>query len=84
MVSDKWMVTFFSRAFDRTIGLWILSSADSVVAISEACKRFVQNEFVDRDISVIYRGMNIPEVEKIPSTDGKIRLTFVGRLVHLK
>lgn len=84
VVSDKWIVTFFSKAFDRTIGLWILSRADSVIAISEACKRFVQSEFVNREVSVIYRGMNIPDVEKIPLTDGRIRLAFVGRLVHLK
>lgn len=84
VVSDKWIVTLFSKLFDKTIGLWILSRADSVITISEACKRFVQSEFVNRDVLVIYRGMNIPEVKRIPSTDGKIRLTFVGRLVHLK
>lgn len=28
--------------------------------------------------------MNISEVKKISSTDGNIRITFVGRLVYLK
>ncbi|MDD5376749.1 MAG: glycosyltransferase family 4 protein [Candidatus Gracilibacteria bacterium] len=84
VVSDKWMVAFFSKLFDRTIGLWILRSADSIIAISEACKRFVQSEFADRDISVIYRGMDILDIPRVPSIDGKVRIAFVGRLVHLK
>lgn len=84
VVSDKWIVTFFSKLFDRTIGLWILSCADSVIAISEACKRFVQEEFVKRGVSVVYRGMEIPDIPRIPDQDGKVRIAFVGRLVHLK
>lgn len=84
VVSDKQIVTFFSRFFDKTVGLWILWAADSVIAISEACKTFIRTEFLDREVSVIYRGMNIPDIPKIPSQDGKIRLAFVGRLVHLK
>lgn len=84
VVSDKWIVTFFSKLFDKTIGSWILWRADLIIVISEACKRFVQTEFVNREVSVVYRGMEIPDIPQIPSVDGKIRITFVGRLVHLK
>ncbi len=84
VVSDQKLVTFFSRFFDRTIGSWILRHADHVIAISEACKAFVHKEFVNREVTVIYRGMSLPEVPRIPSTDGKIHITFVGRLVYLK
>ena len=84
VVSDRWIVTFFSKLFDKTIGFWILWASDSIIAISEACKKFVQAEFVNREVIVIYRGMNIPAIPKIPSIDGKTRMTFVGRLVYLK
>ncbi|MDD2916227.1 MAG: glycosyltransferase family 4 protein [Candidatus Gracilibacteria bacterium] len=84
VISDKWIVAFFSKLFDRTVGRWILSRADSVIAISEACKQFIETEFMEREVSVVYRGMDIPDIPRVPSVDGKIRITFVGRLVHLK
>lgn len=84
VVSEKKLVTIFSRVFDRTIGRWILTNADAIIAISEACKTFVLNEFIHREITVIYRGMEVPKIPNIPATDGKIRITFIGRLVYLK
>jgi len=84
VVSEKKLVTFFSRVFDRTIWKWIFISADRVIAISEACKTFVLEEFINREVTVIYRGISIPQIPRIPSVDGKVRITFVGRLVYLK
>lgn len=84
VVSEKKLITVFSQVFDRTIGKWILTHADEIIAISEACKTFVLNEFIHREITVIYRGMEVPKIPKIPATDGKIRITFIGRLVYLK
>jgi len=44
-----------SYLYDRLIGKWIFKKADAIVAISEACKKFINNEFFDREVSVFYR-----------------------------
>jgi len=54
VVSDRWLVSYCSRLFDKTVGKWILRSADQVIAISQACKKFVNAEFTPREVPVIY------------------------------
>ena len=78
-----------SYLYDRLIGKWIFKKADAIVAISEACKKFINNEFFDREVSVFYRWLEIPEVinqkenlkEKFP---WKIIIWFVWRLMKWK
>lgn len=84
VVSNSTLVSFCSKLFDRTIGKWILRSANQVIGISEACKNFVHEEFTSREVSVIYSGLSIVETPKTISTDGRVRLTYVGRLTYLK
>lgn len=72
-----------SYLYDRVIGKWIFRYADKIVAISEGCKNFIQREFVNREIEVIYNGINFVPGIKIENNN-IIKIGFVGRLVKLK
>lgn len=76
-----------SIIYDKIFWKWIFKKADKVLAISEACKNFINKEFIDRDISVFYRWLEIPEIIK-EKEDLKekwdIKLVFIWRLVSLK
>ncbi|NVP18025.1 glycosyltransferase family 4 protein [Candidatus Gracilibacteria bacterium] len=79
--------TRLSIIYDKIFGKWIFKKADNILAISEACKNFINKEFIDRDVNVFYRGLDIPEIIK-EKEDLKekldIKLVFIGRLVSLK
>ncbi len=72
-----------SYLYDRVIGKWIFLYADKVVAISKACKNFIQKEFVNREIEIIYNGAHFSPIEK-QNNIWYIKIWFVGRLVKLK
>ena len=80
----SWRKTAFARCYDQIFWRLIFRLADSLVAISEANLRFIQ-QFMRKKISVIYRGFNLPPVlrEKKEKPD-QILIGFVGRLVKLK
>jgi len=69
--------------YDRIIGKWIFKKSDKVLAISEACKTFINTEFVDREVSVFYRWMNFEKNINFVK-NWNIKLVFVWRLVKLK
>lgn len=68
--------------YDRVIGKWIFKKADSIVAISNVSKEFINKNFTNRDINVIYNWIlfNETQIEK----KWTIKLVFIGRLVKLK
>ena len=78
--------------YDKTLGKLIFKKADCVVAISKAVKRFILENFLeDPNIPVIYRGIEIQEIDSIPENreikerfKDKIKLCFVGRLYRWK
>ena len=78
--------------YDKTIGTMIFKKADFVIAISKAVKNFIVENFVnDREIPIIYRGLEIETIENIEEDrdiketfKDKIRLCFVGRLYKWK
>ncbi|MGE4443522.1 MAG: glycosyltransferase family 4 protein [Candidatus Altimarinota bacterium] len=72
-----------SYLYDRVIGKWIFRYAYKIVAISEGCKNFIQRGFVNREIEVIYNGINFVPGIKIENNN-IIKIGFVGRLVKLK
>lgn len=72
-----------SYFYDRVIWKRIFNKADKIVAISEACKKFIQNEFIDRGIEIIYNGINFEIQEKKYNWE-QIKIWFVWRLVKLK
>jgi len=47
--------TKLSIIYDKIFGKWIFKKADKVLAISEACKNFINKEFIKREVSVFYR-----------------------------
>ncbi|AAB99071.1 TPA: glycosyltransferase family 4 protein [Methanocaldococcus jannaschii] len=81
-----------SYFYDKTIGKLIFKKADYVVAISKAVKNFILENFVnDKDIPIIYRGLEIEKIESIGEDKkikekfkNKIKLCFVGRLYKWK
>ena len=78
--------------YDKTVGKMIFKKADFVVAISKAVKNFIVENFVnDREIPIIYRGLEIETIENIEEDrdiketfKDKIKLCFVGRLYKWK
>jgi glycosyltransferase involved in cell wall biosynthesis len=78
--------------YDKTVGKMIFKKADFVIAISKAVKNFIVENFVnDREIPIIYRGLEIETIENIEEDrdiketfKDKIRLCFVGRLYKWK
>jgi glycosyltransferase involved in cell wall biosynthesis len=68
--------------YDRLIWKWIFKSAQKILVISGACKKFVHEKFVDREVEVFYRGLDFPESSD--AKKGDIKIVFVGRLVWLK
>ncbi|NDK09873.1 glycosyltransferase family 4 protein [Candidatus Gracilibacteria bacterium] len=74
--------------YDRLIGKWILKNADTVLAISEASKKFILQEFGRKDVTVWYRGTEFPEyfsknILKNMFPNKKI-IGYVGRLYTWK
>ncbi len=48
--------------YDRLIWKWVLKKANKVLCISEASKKFVEDEFWRKDVVVWHRGIEFPEV----------------------
>jgi glycosyltransferase involved in cell wall biosynthesis len=46
--------------YDKSLGKWTVKNANGVLAISNACKKFIKEKFINRDVEVIYRGIDIP------------------------
>lgn len=73
-----------SYLYDRLIGKWIFKNADSIVAISEWVKAFIQNEFEQNEkIEIIYNGIHFSSADRIDNKE-IIKIWFVWRLVKLK
>lgn len=73
-----------SYYYDRLIWKWIFKKADIILAISNACKKFIQNEFIDREVEVFYRWMDFSNIKKNTNKTWDISFLFVWRLVNLK
>ncbi len=81
--------TNLSIIYDKIFGKWIFKKADNVLAISEACKIFINNEFVKREVNVFYRGIEISDNIKITENlkqkfNNKIIIWYIGRLYKWK
>ncbi|MDD2870864.1 MAG: glycosyltransferase family 4 protein [Candidatus Gracilibacteria bacterium] len=74
--------TFLSVVYDKIIGRWIFRRADKLIGISGACRKFINREFIDKQVDVFYRGLDLTNIDIDKSGDFKI--VFVGRLVVLK
>ena len=74
--------TNLSIIYDKIFWKWIFKKTDKILAISKACKSFINNEFVDKEVYIFYRWIGLKElkIEKL----GEIKLVFIWRLVKLK
>ncbi|MEF2175433.1 MAG: glycosyltransferase family 4 protein, partial [Candidatus Absconditabacteria bacterium] len=80
--------TFVAYLYDKTLGSWTLRKADKVVAISNACKKFLEKEFHINNVQVIYRGLDFPTPSATKELKNKfpkkIIIGYVGRIYKWK
>ncbi len=80
-LNAKWK-NIVTKVYDKIIWKWIFKKANKVVWISEACKRFIRKEFIYREVDVIYRGIDLNDINS--KKRWAIKLVFIWRLVKLK
>lgn len=81
----KWntkMVTLCAYIYDIFFWKMIFLLATRIVAVSSACKSFIQRYFVKREIQVIHNPIDFHPAEKI--IHDSIHIAFIGRIVELK
>lgn len=86
---SSWWKNKIAYFYDRVIWKWVFKKANTVIGVSNACKRFINKEFTKRDIHVIYRWLEIPaklpEVEDLHNKfKNKIIVGFIWRLYKWK
>ena len=74
--------TKLSILYDRIIWKWILKKSDLVLSISNASKKFILNNFINREIFTFYRWIDFSNIKIEKSWD--LKLIYVWRLVNLK
>jgi len=82
------ILKFLGWLYDHTLGALVLHQADHIVANSKASSRFIQALSPQSKPTVIYRGVNTPVIQSIPSPtlprNQPPQLLFVGRLIEGK
>jgi hypothetical protein len=73
---------FLSIIYDKIFWKWIFKKAYKVLAISWACKKFILEKFINREVEVFYRGLDLSSLKTNKSWD--VKLVYVWRLVSLK
>ena len=83
--------SFVAKLFDHTLGWLILKKANMVVANSKASAMFCKKIFNNREYRIIYRGIEVEEINKIkPSKEIQdkykniLKIIFIGRLIDGK
>lgn len=81
--------SYLSNIYDKSFWKWIFKKADIILAISKACRRFINKEFVNRKVEVFYRGVDFPKNIKIYENlkdkfKWKTIIWYVGRLYKWK
>lgn len=71
--------TLIAKLYDHTFGFLIFKNSDINISISQAVRGFVK-KFDKRDSPVIYRGIDIDEIEKVPP-DHKFREKFENKII---
>ena len=81
--------TRLSIIYDKIFWKWIFKKADKILAISEVCKNFINKEFVNKEIDVFYRGLELTKNIEIKENlkerfKWKIIIWYVWRLYKWK
>lgn len=89
--SENIFIAFSAWLYDHTLGKCIFYQSDSIVAVSESVKKFLETTFQKSKINVIYRGLDFEKINSITpnntlwnSTSDELKLIFVGRLIVSK
>lgn len=82
LLSNK-IISKLSIVYDHLVGKYIFRKADKVLAISSACKKFIVEKFVDREVDVFYRGIKVEQNTEYKKK-GDVKIVYIGRLVALK
>ncbi len=83
--------SFIAKLFDNTCGRLILKKANIVVANSKASAEFCKKIYPNRKYHVIFRGIEIDEIENIAPDKGilnkfkdLVKIVYTGRLIDGK
>lgn len=86
--SGNTFVDICSIFYDKTLWIYILKKADSILAISKACKNFLQENLLKKNVSVWYRWIEIPAIKRADYLHNKfpekIIVWYIGRLYKWK
>lgn len=89
-VKHKFPISLIAKIFDKTIGFFILSQANQIIAPSKSAMRFIKI-LCRREAPLIYRGMPFSEIDAIiPNEElrkelgNKKMIIYTGRLIHGK
>ena len=74
--------SFLAFIYDKLFGKWIFKKADKLFGLSNACKIFIQKKFINREVNVIYRWVELQKNNSLKKWD--LKLVFIWRLVKLK
>jgi glycosyltransferase involved in cell wall biosynthesis len=81
-------VRVLTKLYEKSVGRWILSRSDHIIAVSNAVKSYARAlNVADSKISVIPNGIDIHENRPNPTRrkeDARVRVAFVGRLISNK
>ena len=79
----KWLMTAHAL-YSLNLGLTPLKHADGVICVSESVKAHLQKYLPDKNVKIIYNGINQPENFNNSSQESTIKFLFVGRLTGIK
>lgn len=74
--------SFISFVYDNILWKWVFKKADKILAISDACKKFIISLIKDKQVDVFYRWLEFDNI--VMNKKGEVKIVFVGRLVSLK
>lgn len=78
-------ITFLlSRAYDHSIGNWILKSATKIVCVSQGSKKFVESLTKRKDIEVIFNGISLTNLPPYKIKNELKKIVYAGRLIYGK
>lgn len=83
--------SFIAYAYDQSLGKFVFAKADKIIAISDACKKFIQQNFKKKEVEVIYNWTDFKTIQQIqPDLEfkkkfpDKIIVWALGRLIQWK
>lgn len=80
-LSNKWL-SFIAYLYDKILWISIFKFSDKILAISWASKKFINDNFTNKEVDVFYRWIDLPKINV--EKKWNIRILFIWRLVALK